>query len=208
VARLTFSANTHTYVMNGEPVPSVTQILATTGLVDFSRIAPDVLERKRQIGIAVHGAAELHDLGMLDEASISNAVRPYLDAWIAWKAMTGFEPLLSEYPVYSERYRYAGTFDRLGVIGKRQALIDIKSSAMVGPAVGPQTAGYLRAAREMGLVGAREPVDRYAVLLNGKGTAKMHALTDEADERVFLAALQLSMWKKKHFLQENHNATG
>jgi hypothetical protein len=196
--RLSFDALAHSYTLDGQPVPNVTRILSTAGLVDLSRVPPQVLERKRQLGRAIHRACELHDLDLLDDASVSPEVRPYLDAWVEWKAMTHYEPLLSEYRVYSERYGYAGTFDRLGLIQGRQVLIDIKSSAVVGPAVGPQTAGYLRAAREMGIVGRAESVDRYAVLLNGKGTARMHKLDDEADERVFLAALQLSMWKKKH----------
>ena len=63
---LTFDPEKHEYRINGVLVPSVSQILAP--LYDFSKIPRDVLERKRQIGTAIHKAIELDLLGDLDVA--------------------------------------------------------------------------------------------------------------------------------------------
>jgi len=60
----TFDAATHTYTAGGVRVPSVTQVLKLLPLgPDFSRVDPDVLERKRQLGNLVHDACAILDEG-------------------------------------------------------------------------------------------------------------------------------------------------
>jgi hypothetical protein len=50
-----FDANRHLYLVQGRPVPSVTQVLHSAGLgADYSMVPPEVLERKRIIGQFVH----------------------------------------------------------------------------------------------------------------------------------------------------------
>ena len=47
----TFEPERHLYLVQGRPVPSVTQVLHSAGLAaDYSMVPPDVLERKRIIG--------------------------------------------------------------------------------------------------------------------------------------------------------------
>jgi hypothetical protein len=42
----TFDAERHLYLVQGKPVPSVTQVLHSAGLsADYSMVAPEVLER-------------------------------------------------------------------------------------------------------------------------------------------------------------------
>lgn len=70
--------------ISGLRVPSATQTLAFVGLVDFSRVAPDVLQRKRLIGIAVHAACEYIDSpekGELDWDTVDPAVVPFVIAY-------------------------------------------------------------------------------------------------------------------------------
>ena len=47
----TFDPERHLYLVDGRPVPSVTQVLHSARLAaDYSMVPPDVLERKRIIG--------------------------------------------------------------------------------------------------------------------------------------------------------------
>ena len=63
----TFDPERHLYVVEGRPVPSVTQVLHSAGLAaDYSMVPPDVLERKRIVGQYVHKATQYLDEGCLD----------------------------------------------------------------------------------------------------------------------------------------------
>jgi len=70
----TFDGDHHLYLVQGRPVPSVTQVLQATGLgADYSMVPPQVLERKRTIGQFVHQATQY-----LDEGSLGNGRRSRL----------------------------------------------------------------------------------------------------------------------------------
>jgi hypothetical protein len=67
---LEFDAATHTYRLDGELVPSVTTVLKSVGLVEYSHIPQDVLQAAAHRGTAVHYALELLDRGELDYESL------------------------------------------------------------------------------------------------------------------------------------------
>ena len=100
---LLFDEVSHTYTAGGVVVPSVTQILAP--LNDLSFIGPEVLAYKRALGTAVHKATELYDLGELDESSVADVVRPYLDAWIRLRTELQFEILGMDERVFHPAHR-------------------------------------------------------------------------------------------------------
>jgi len=173
---LSFDPIPHRYTWNARPVPSVTQCLEP--LFDWSAVPPDVLERKRQIGLALHRAIELDLQDRLDESTIDEAVRGYFQAWRAFRAECRFEPTLVEHRVTSdelgEPLRYAGTLDAWGHMQGYPCLVDWKTSLVLnGPAVGAQTAAYLKALVRMGEVGARLSDWRYALKLAGDGRFKL-----------------------------------
>src|SRR5690348_16409857 len=85
---LLFEPDNHVYTVNGIVVPSVTQILEP--LVDFSKIPAAVLEYAKLRGEAVHLACELYDQNDLDIDNLDTVIVPYLEAWIKFKADTGF----------------------------------------------------------------------------------------------------------------------
>ena len=135
----------------GAPWPSVTTVLgANLGWAgSFDRIPPIVLERKRQLGTAVHLVCELDDQGAQFEPESLVDVQPYLDAWRAFKRETGWITVAAEKTVWHPGQRYAGTLDRIGRRGASGSLelVDLKTSSPAGAAlkVGPQTAAYLAA---------------------------------------------------------------
>ena len=84
---LQFDEATHTYTLAGRVIPSVTQILKQ--VVDFSMVAPDILERKCAIGSVLHMAIALDHADDLDYDSLDASVLPYFEAWRKFVADMG-----------------------------------------------------------------------------------------------------------------------
>jgi len=120
---LQFDPATHTYQWRGKVVPSVTQVLKDTGLIDDAWYTPESARR----GQAVHVATELDDRGELDESTVHEKVMPYLLAWRKFRAETGFTPVLIEQWVYNQSAQYAGTVDRVGSLCGQEVILDIKT---------------------------------------------------------------------------------
>lgn len=189
-----FDAATHTYRVNGRIVPSVTQIITSAGLSDYSHVAPQVLELACDFGRACHLACELWDNGELDEAKLDVALVPYLDGWKKFCDHYATKILSSEKRVASAKYGYAGTADKIAVIGGDLCIIDLKTSTAVAPCTALQTAAYQQAYEEStgNIIGRR-----FAVQLL-PGAYKITGYKDKSDFRVFLSALQIHNWKANH----------
>lgn len=190
---LAFDAATHTYTLNGQRLPSVTQVLAP--LYDFSRIPPDVLESARIFGQHVHEACDLFDRGQLDWLNLSPALVPYVEAWRKFIDDSGAIVIASEMRVVHEQLGYAGTVDNVLDWKGRTFIPDRKSTAVQPPTVGAQTAAYAQAWKAMH--GGREP-ERRCIQLNPDGTYRVHAKRDPADWSLFLSCLNIFKFKEKH----------
>jgi len=180
----------HVYRLDGNIVPNVTRVLLD--LYDWGPVIPEVLEHKRQIGIAVHRAIELDLADDLDRESLDLAIEGYFDAWVKFRRETRFQCHLSECWVASRKFGYAGTLDLAGVFNGVQALIDIKCTHEVHPAAALQTAAYLRAATEMGFI---RQARRFALYLRSKGNYRLEPHIDQNDYPVFLACLSRYNWR-------------
>lgn len=171
---LTFDPEPHIYRWNGRRIPSVTQVLEP--LFDWSSVPAKVLERKRQIGVAVHSAIHMELTGGVDMASIDPSCVPYFDAWRRFRDDCHFEPVLIEFRVVSaelgERYRFAGTLDEWGPLQGDPALIDWKTCMQLHTdAVGAQTAAYLKSLVRMGFGSLQDR--RFALKLGADGRYKL-----------------------------------
>lgn len=202
---LQFDEASHTYSRGGVLVPGVTSILAP--LTDFSFVRPDVLEAASQFGKAVHRACELWDLGALDIDTLDAPLAPYLAGWRKFSDEWGVSWEMVEGRVYSETHNYAGTLDRFGKLtepgklkGPRPAVVDIKSSAALYPAVGPQLAAYKNA-----IPNVIPTTDRIAVQLFDDGTYVAKTYTDRDDWSLFLSLLTLKQWCNRHSITPNFN---
>lgn len=143
---ITFDEPTHTYRKDGVIVPSVTQILSVADL--YVHIDKALLARASKFGTAVHKATELHDKGTLNLLSLSVALAPYLDGWKKFKKDTDFKILESESVVYS-KMGYAGTLDRIGTMGGKLTLLDIKTTTTIPKTIALQLGAYRHAWQEM-----------------------------------------------------------
>lgn len=184
----------HTYLYNAQEYPSVSAVLAIVR--DFSQIGTVTLEAARAFGENVHHATHLYDLGTLDEARLSPALAPYLEAWKRFLDESGAIVIASERRVISTRYGYAGTIDRLLQMPTYLLLPDLKSTAAVPATVGAQTAAYAKAYKEMLGVEPR----RACIQLREDGNYRVSHRRDPADWSLFLSCLNVY----KHNQKVNH----
>lgn len=185
---LTFDPGPHRYAWNGVVVPSVTQALEAAGCYDFGNARPEDLERGRQRGTAVHTMTELYDNNDLDVDDLDEQLVGYLKAWQLFLFERKVTIEAVEQKVYNKTHRYAGTLDRLLIIGNRvhPCLLDIKTG-IPQRATGPQTAAYLAC-----LPKAEQKRRRVACYLQADGTYKVVEHDDRSDFDVFLAALHVT----------------
>ena len=163
--------------------PNVTSILKQASLVDDRFFNDSARER----GKDVHLATALYDNDDLDDGSISDTIRPYLDGWIKFRRESGFVPGMIEQIIHNEIHRYGGTLDRTGRMNGKQYLIDIKSGT-VQPATALQTMAYSEC--------LEDHYKRGAVELHANGTYKIiEYKNDRQDRSVWYAALVLRNWK-------------
>jgi hypothetical protein len=152
---LTFDRDSHTYTLDGEIVPSVTQVLRASGLVDFSKIPEGVLAAAQLRGTKVHAAIHYYNEQDLDVGEFMGtfpAYAGYLQSWIALMESGRLKTCLCEHRVASRKHRYAGTIDWLGEFDGRGALLDFATGDPEDVAKDLQTAAYHAAAVEWAAV--------------------------------------------------------
>ena len=196
---LTFDEATHTYRHAGVVVPSVTQVLGV--LYNLAGIPPEVLIAAQERGTAVHTATQYYDEGELDEEQFHRDMPElvgYLEGWK--KFLRDCQPLWREIekPLFNHTMQYAGTPDRWGDFthaGQRikMAQVDIKTSEVVHPLWGVQTAAYNHAAN-------RPHARRFTLQLRKDGTYRIREWIDHEDFSVFVACLTARRWKERHHL--------
>ena len=136
----------HTYWLGDRQVPNVTSILDRFAQ-DYAGIPEWILEPARDRGRAVHLVTAYDDQGVLVEDALHPYLVPYLQAWRRFRHDTKFESILIEEKVFSERYFYAGTLDRVGLLDGSKVVLDIKTGNALRATVGPQCAAYEEALR-------------------------------------------------------------
>ena len=148
---LTFDPVAHEYRLpDGRPVPSVTQILSAVGVsLDFEALAQmsartaAAVDLKRDLGHALHADAHAFDDDDLEWATVDERVRPYLEAWVAFRANTQITPTARERRVFHPVFRYAGTLDGIFLTPNgRRVLVDIKTGDPDDSGCRWQTAAY------------------------------------------------------------------
>ena len=194
---LTFEPIAHRYQFGGVTVPSVTQVLRS--LYDFSMVTQEVLERKRQIGVATHAAIALDIANDLDESSVAPEVAGYLKGWRAFRADCSLHEAdfgEIERPLYHPTYRFAGTPDMALCLDKCWSVLDVKTAADLHPAVALQLAAYLELLNANTPAGEHKLKRRYALRLRENGTYRLDEMKDKNDLNTFLAFLMTNRWRE------------
>jgi len=144
-----FDEERHVYrCIDGIVRPSSTQVFDILGMNDFSGIAPEVMEWKRNYGGAVHAASHYLMQGDLDWDSLDEAIIP---------AVTGVEQFLKKHryePEAAEErkirtlcgMKFGTTLDTRGTIlyhdVRRPAIVDLKTGSKRSPTWDWQLGSY------------------------------------------------------------------
>lgn len=193
---ITFDSEKHTYTVEGIVRPSVTEILKPL-YSDLRFVDQDLLEYKGALGTAVHKAVELEIKRRLDYATLESPVSEYFYQYTMWHSQSDWEPINAEVIVYSVM-GYAGTLDIVARHNKtgQTAIIDLKCTAALSPAVALQTAGYAQAYAENQRIQAAG-IRRFSLRLTPDKFV-FTEYTDLTDIAVFLSLLNVSKWCKKY----------
>lgn len=195
--KLEFDPATHEYRVAGRLLPSVTQILKSAGLIPESGWSS---VRAMSRGTLVHTACHYDDEGDLDEATLTESLRGYVEAWRKFKREVKLLEIVAiEERVWHPTYLFAGTLDRRVRINGRLGIIDIKTGQRQ-PWHSLQLGGYSLTQKELHR--------RYAVRLASDGNYRLDEYNDPNDTTAFLAALSVHNWKSaklKQQQEENHD---
>lgn len=189
---LEFNPDTHVYTVDGESLPSTTQVLKAEGLLSF----PAGSEAAMLRGSYVHLACEYLDHGTLDEETLDATLAPYVEAYRLFLTESRFEvdPEMIERRLYHPTWRYAGTVDRVGIMGKMPAVMDIKTGSQ-HPAYALQLAAY----KELLAANNVTVVKGFSLYLHDTGKYTLVEVKDiRAAWQIFAAALTLYQWKQEN----------
>ena len=128
---------THRYAMGGAPMPGVSEIIGSLGLVDISHYR----EWHRARGTAIHLALRFHLEGDLNWASLDPRIVGYVRSAIRFLEDAKVMAEMVEQPLGSRVYRFCGTPDVVGMAFGDPAIIDWKSGGLTDT-VGLALAGY------------------------------------------------------------------
>ena len=186
----------HVYRFDGLIVPGVTQVLRFITERMYGHVPPALLEKKSQLGIAVHAATELVDDDDLDDDSIDETWAGYIEGYRRFLAAHKPRWTMSETLLYHPVYRYAGQVDRVGFIDGAEGVWDIKTTAAIHPVVNLQTAAYeelVRVSRN-----GCETMQRGVIWLHADGTFELVPVGELSDRPTFLGMLATHHWCGRH----------
>lgn len=130
----------HQYRLKGQVIPGVSTIL--TPCVDFGDAPRHMVMNAAERGKLVHLAAELWDLGVLDEDTLDPVLVPYLAGWKKFRREWECEWTASEVPEYHKLLHYGGTPDRKGRYKALRIKVDLKATYKLNDSVELQLSGY------------------------------------------------------------------
>ena len=115
MAKLLFFDNTHTYTVDGEEFPSVSEISRFASREVYGDINQYALDNACARGSAVHKATEILD--KYGTCEIDEDIEPYIRAYVQFRKDFGISDYAYiEKALANEKLKYAGTLDRICAI--------------------------------------------------------------------------------------------
>jgi hypothetical protein len=193
MSRLQFNEEGHTYTLDGKKILSVTQILSSLGISDYSWVLQKAIDEAAIRGKAVHKLIEMWDMGQI--RGVPEWASPYLGGWEKWKERMAVKILCCEKRVFNEAYWFCGTLDRIVLIHGVEYLVDIKTTASPMWSHTIQTAGYAFAYKKEKKI---KSLRRAAIYLRANGEWSFIRHENKTDEDVFLSAAKIANTKIQH----------
>lgn len=132
MAKLMFFDTDHRYTVDGEEVPSVSEICRFMSREIYGDIGQFNVDRAAERGTAVHKATEILD--KYGKVEIDADIEPYLRAYIQFRKDYDCEWKKIEFATHHPDNLYAGTLDRYGTVNGFHAIVDFKTTANISPA--------------------------------------------------------------------------
>jgi hypothetical protein len=190
MANLLFLDESHRYIVNGEEVPSVSELCRFISREVYGDIAQFRLDNAAERGTNIHKACEVLDkYGSVD---VESDILPYIQAYLLFRKEHSVQWEKIEFQTYHPTLSYAGTIDRYGTVDGVPTLLDIKSSSTIHK---PLYCAQLNLYRMM-LEARKIAVERLSVL-HLKSDGKYRIVPFERNEDVPSALLTLHALTKK-----------
>jgi len=135
---------------------------------------------------------EFYDKGTLDESTVSDDLVGYLIQWKKFLNEMNVQIFENEKRLFSSKYFYAGTLDRVAEMNGKETILDIKTGVpwMSHPV---QLSAYDLAYNE----DRRRKMDRMCVYIT-PDKFKLKSYKDRNDSDVFLGALNIFNFKRSY----------
>lgn len=128
MANLIFYDDTHRYTVDGEEVPSVSELTRFLTREIYGDVNQYVLDAAAERGTKVHKAAEALD--KFGSVEIDDDLVGYIKAYVSF--LKDNKPVWSKVEwAVNNGTLYAGTIDRYGEIGGRHGIVDLKTTANI-----------------------------------------------------------------------------
>lgn len=203
MAKLLFFENDHSYTLNDEVVPSVSEVVRFISREIYSNVNQFNLDRAADRGSKVHKAIE--SIIRYGDCEISDDFAPYVQAFIKWfkdRKIKKDDILDIEKAYAHDKLLYAGTMDLVVKIDGVVTLVDYKTSCAAQKRLwGASENGY-RILRDHNHPDT--PIQRILILhLKNDGTYKEIDLP--IDDSAFMACLTLhNLMKSTRKKKEAH----
>lgn len=120
IARLIFFDDTHTYTVDGEEFPSVSEISRFASREVYGEVSQFNLDNACSRGSAVHKATEILD--KYGKCECDEDIAPYIQAYVKFRKDFGIKDYAHiEKALAHEELKYAGTIDRIHTIDEKFA---------------------------------------------------------------------------------------
>ena len=129
MAQLLFFDQGHRYTLDGEEIPSVSELCRFISREIYSGVSQFHLDRASDRGTRVHKACQALDVYGKVEAA--EDIAPYVQSYLKFRQERQVQWSLIEQSMAHAEERYAGTIDRYGVLDGRRVLVDLKTSCTV-----------------------------------------------------------------------------
>jgi hypothetical protein len=192
IPKIDFDESTHTYRVAGVVIPSATQIITGLAMVDFGAVPKHNLIEGRDRGREVHAICESFDKGILSIPSIDPRLVGYFKAYLQFCKDFNPEWLEIETMYYNQTWGYCMRLDRIGLIGKKIILLDLKTSQMKMPSHCIQTALYQKGWEENT---GKKIHERWVLQLVEDGKYKIKEHKNNSDFSYALSAVMVYKWK-------------
>ena len=128
MSTLLFYDDSHKYTVDGEEVPSVSELTRFLTREMYSEVPQYVLDNAAQRGTKIHKATEALDV--YGKVEIDSDLVDYLKAYVSFRKEVNPEWEKIEWSVCNDKL-YAGTLDRYGLVGGVPTILDVKTTASI-----------------------------------------------------------------------------